>query len=161
MVEQEAGRSRASRPPIPPPRSSRIPDDQFQDIRIKKLTGADTIDLKRDNGKWKHDAAEAAGRRPGCGRRASFRRSRALNADKVVEDKATDLKPYGLDNPALDVTITKKDGKTAELLIGDDTPTGSGTYAKLAERPARVHGRQLVKTEPRQERRTTCATSAC
>ena len=26
-----------------------------------------------------------------------------LNADKVVEDKAADLKPYGLDTPTLDV----------------------------------------------------------
>jgi hypothetical protein len=27
--------------------------------------------------------------------------------------------------------VVKKDGKSAELLIGDDTPTGSGSYAKL------------------------------
>ena len=55
-----------------------------------------------------------------------------LNADKVVEDKATDLKPYGLDIPTLDVQIVRKDGKTDHLLIGDDTLNGSGAYAKLA-----------------------------
>ena len=55
-----------------------------------------------------------------------------LNADKVVEDKATDLKPYGLDMPTLDVQIVRKDGKTDHLLIGDDTLNGSGAYAKLA-----------------------------
>ncbi len=55
-----------------------------------------------------------------------------LNADKVVEDKATDLKAYGLDTPTLDVQIIRKDGKTDHLLIGDDTPNGSGAYAKLA-----------------------------
>ena len=31
--------------------------------------------------------------------------------------------------------IKRKDGKTDELLIGDDTPTGSGAYAKLANDP--------------------------
>jgi hypothetical protein len=50
----------------------------------------------------------------------------------VVEEKAADLKPYGLDTPTLDVQIVRKDGKTDHLLIGDDTPTGSGAYAKLA-----------------------------
>ena len=55
-----------------------------------------------------------------------------LNADKVVEDKAADLSPYGLSAPTLDVTIIKKDGKSQDFLVGDDAPTGGGTYAKLA-----------------------------
>jgi hypothetical protein len=59
----------------------------------------------------------------------------SLNADKLIEDKATDLQPYGLQLPTLDITIVKKDGKSDELLIGDDTPTGSGAYAKLAGDP--------------------------
>ena len=50
----------------------------------------------------------------------------------MVEDKATDFKQYGLDMPTLDVQIVRKDGKTDHLLIGDDTPNGSGAYAKLA-----------------------------
>jgi hypothetical protein len=58
-----------------------------------------------------------------------------LNADKLIEDKAADLQPYGLNIPTLDITIVKKDGKSNELLIGDDTPTGSGAYAKLAGDP--------------------------
>src|SRR3954453_19669277 len=32
-----------------------IPDDQFQEIRIKKVTD-ERIDLKRDNGKWQMTA---------------------------------------------------------------------------------------------------------
>jgi hypothetical protein len=57
-----------------------------------------------------------------------------LNADTVVDAKATDLKPYGLETPALAVQITEKNGKH-DLLIGDETPTGSGNYAKLANDP--------------------------
>src|SRR5205823_654359 len=59
----------------------------------------------------------------------------SLNADKVIEDKADDLKPYGLADPTLTVQVKRKDGKTDQVLIGDDTPTGSGAYAKLANDP--------------------------
>src|ERR1051326_1390732 len=59
----------------------------------------------------------------------------SLNSDRLVEDKASNLGQYGLTEPALKVDITKKDGKTQELLIGDDTPTGSGAFAKLENDP--------------------------
>lgn len=106
-----------------------IADDQFQEITIKKLTG-ETIRLHKDNGKWKIvEPKPLPADQDAVGSLVSSLSS--LNADKVVEDKAADLKPYGLDHPTLDVSVLKKDGKTAELLIGDDTPTGSGSYAKL------------------------------
>ncbi len=107
-----------------------IPDDQFQSILIRKA-GADAEDLERDNGKWKLTEPKplAADQDSVSGIVTTLS---ALNADKVVEDKAADLKPYGLDHPSLDIQVKQKNGKTAELLLGDDTPTGSGSYAKLA-----------------------------
>lgn len=59
----------------------------------------------------------------------------SLTSQRVVEDKATDLKQYGLDQPALQLAITEKDNKTQKLLIGDDTPTGGAAYAMLAGDP--------------------------
>jgi len=56
----------------------------------------------------------------------------SLTSDKLIEPNATDLKGFGLDQPTLDVSVMRKDGKTDRLLIGDDTPNGSGSYAKLA-----------------------------
>jgi len=107
-----------------------IPDDQFQEIRIKKLTG-EALDLKREGGKWRITQPQAllADQDAVASMVSSLS---SLNADSVVEDKAADLKPYGLNDPAIDITVTKKDGKTAEVLLGDDTPTGSGSYARLA-----------------------------
>jgi hypothetical protein len=110
-----------------------IADGQFAQIRIKKLTG-EVQDLKRESGKWaltepkplRADQDTASAMASSLG---------SLSADKVIEDKAADLQPYGLNAPTLDVTIFKKDGKSSELLIGDDTPTGSGAYAKLAADP--------------------------
>ena len=107
-----------------------IADDQFTEIRIRKLTG-EVQDLKRDGNRWQltepkqlaADSDTAAAMVSSLG---------SLSADQVVDPTATDLKPYGLSQPTLEITITKKDGKTARVLIGDDTPTGSGSYAKIA-----------------------------
>jgi hypothetical protein len=58
-----------------------------------------------------------------------------LSADRVVEDKASNLKQYGLDPPAVELDITGKVQGTRQLLLGDDTPTGGDVYAALAGDP--------------------------
>jgi len=105
-----------------------IPADQFQEIRIKKLT--ETQDLKLVDGKWRivEPKPLAADQDAVTSMVTSLS---ALTADKTIDDNATDLSAYGLNTPTLDVTITKKDGKTAGVLVGDATPTNSGNYAKL------------------------------
>ena len=121
-----------------------IPDDQFQEIKIHKLTG-ETISLKKDNGKWRiteptnlpadQDAVSSMTSALG-----------SLNADKVIEEKAGDLKQFGLADPTLDVQVVRKDGKTDHLLIGDDTLTGSGAYAMVAGTPKVVTIGSFTKT---------------
>jgi hypothetical protein len=59
----------------------------------------------------------------------------SLNSERVVEDKASDLKNFGLDSPALEVDLTEKDNKTQKLLLGDATPAGGAIYAMLAGDP--------------------------
>jgi hypothetical protein len=106
-----------------------IPDDQFQEIRIQKLTG-EVQDLVRENGKWRMTQPKPlAADQDTVGQIVS--QLAAVNADKTIEEKATDLKQYGLDDPTLDIQIKQKDGKTQELLIGDNTLTGTGAYVKL------------------------------
>jgi hypothetical protein len=121
-----------------------IPDDQFQGIRVKKLTG-EVIDLRRDTGKWRiAEPQPLAADQDSVGSMVSSLSN--LNADKLLEENASDLKPYGLDIPTLDILVTKKDGKTAEVLVGDDTPTGSGAYAKLAGDPRVFTVSSMLKT---------------
>jgi hypothetical protein len=55
----------------------------------------------------------------------------SLNSERVVEEKASNLAPYGLDAPKLEVDLTEKQNKKQKLLLGDDTPAGNGMYAKL------------------------------
>src|ERR1017187_7605178 len=83
-----------------------IPDDQFQDIRIKTLANL-TIDLSRQDNKWTMTQPKPlAADQDAVSSMVSTLSS--LNADKTVE------------------------GKTAELLIGNATLDSAGYYAKLA-----------------------------
>jgi hypothetical protein len=59
----------------------------------------------------------------------------ALNADRLVEDKTSDRKQYGLDPASVEVNINSTDGKVWHLLLGDDTPAGGDSYAVLAGDP--------------------------
>ena len=121
-----------------------IPDDQFVEIKIKKVTD-ELLALKRENGKWQMTAPKPmAADQDAAGSMVSTLGN--LNADKVIEEKATDLKQYGLDIPTLDVQIVRKDGKTDRLLIGDDTLNGSGAYAKLANNAKVVTVGSFTKT---------------
>jgi hypothetical protein len=59
----------------------------------------------------------------------------ALNSERVIEDKTSDLQTFGLDQPALEVDLTEKDNKTQKLMLGGDTPAGGAVYAMLAGDP--------------------------
>lgn len=59
----------------------------------------------------------------------------SLNSERVVEDKTSDLKTFGLDNPSLEVDLTEKDNKSQKLLLGDDAPASGGVYAMLSGDP--------------------------
>ena len=106
-----------------------IPDDQFQEIRIKKVT-SEVINLSKETGKWRLTEPKALAADQDAVSSVVTNLA-SLNADKIIEEKADDLKAYGLADPTLVVTVKRKDGKSEEVLIGDDTPTGSGSYAKL------------------------------
>src|SRR6202790_3566807 len=58
-----------------------------------------------------------------------------LETDRVVEEKASDLKTYGLTEPAVEVSATDKNGKSQKVLVGDDVPTGGSSYAMLTGDP--------------------------
>lgn len=55
-----------------------------------------------------------------------------MDGATVIEDKATDLKQYGLSEPEVQISATGKDGKTQTVLVGDETPTGESAYVMLS-----------------------------
>ncbi|MBM3727826.1 MAG: DUF4340 domain-containing protein [Acidobacteria bacterium] len=111
------------------PKLVSIPEDQITGIEIKRLAG-ETTAIKRDGEKWAMTAPEAL---PVDADSAKSLLSSAasLASDKIVEEKApADYGTFGLGSAALEVTLTKKDGKAVKVMIGDETATGGGFYAR-------------------------------
>jgi hypothetical protein len=116
------------------PKILSLTDADIKKIDLKKKDGADTTLEKNSAGKWQMTAPKAYGvDQDAASQLVSSVAS--VTSDRVVEDKASDLSQYGLNAPSLEVTVTTKDGKSKKLMIGDDTPTGSGAYVSLAGDP--------------------------
>jgi hypothetical protein len=106
-----------------------IPFADVKEVRVQR-PGAEALAVAKPAGQWQIVAPQTFPADPLV--TVQFvETASTLNADKVIEEKAGDLAPYGLNNPSMTVIVTRKDGKTDTLLVGDETPTGSGTYAKL------------------------------
>jgi hypothetical protein len=110
------------------PKILTINEADINRIAIKKSTGEITL-AKDSAGKWQIVTPQAL---PADDSAASGLASTLsdLSSERLVEDKAGDLARYGLNQPKLQVTVSSKN-KNQTLLIGDDTPTSSGAYAKL------------------------------
>ena len=115
------------------PKILTIPEDQFQQIDLTKKGGS-TTELSKAGGSWKivQPKPLAADQDSVTSLVTSLA---SLSSDRLIEDKASDLSSYGLTAPTEQVKITEKNGKVVTLLIGDDTPTGSGTFAKVEGDP--------------------------
>src|ERR1044071_5266424 len=94
-----------------PPKVLTIAEDQFKAIRLQKTGGDTTVVEKSDAGKWSITQPKPlAADQDSVGSMVSTLSS--LTSDRLIEDKASDLAPYGLASPGLEVVVTKKDGKT-------------------------------------------------
>jgi len=112
------------------PKILQLKEDGISKIDLKKKGGNDILLAKDSAGKWQMTAPETYGVDQDTINNMVSALS-ALDAERTVEDKASDLGQYGLSDPALQVTVTEKDNKTHDLLLGDDTAASGAVYAKL------------------------------
>ncbi len=129
-----AEKERAAKPASDaPPKLVDIPEDQLQKVEIRKTDGETTV-VEKKAGKWEITAPKPL---PADQDSMSSMVSTlaSLASDHVIEEKAADLSPFGLAKPSLAVVVTQKDGKSKEVLIGDETPTGNGYFALLKGDP--------------------------
>lgn len=121
----------AATPPEPAPKILTLNEADINKIELKKK-GEDQLIITRDStGKWQITSPKAMGVDDSTvsGMLSSIS---SLNAERLVEEKATNPGRYGLAEPALEITVTEKNNATHKLLVGDDTPTSSGAYVQLA-----------------------------
>lgn len=114
-----------------PPKIAEIPDSQVTQIEFRKPGEASTTLKRTGNTSWML---------------TSPRQMRAdtdavtplltllgnLTSESLVEANNKDWKTYGLEPPVLEVVISKKDGKTQTLQIGDEQPAGGSMYVRMA-----------------------------
>ena len=112
------------------PKILALAESDITKIVLKKKDSDDVVVAKNAAGKWEITAPKPL---PADQEAVSSMVSTlaSLTADRLIEDKASDVAPYGLAAPAAEADLTTKDGKTTKLLLGDDTPTGGGTYARV------------------------------
>jgi Domain of unknown function (DUF4340) len=116
------------------PKIFTLKDTDLSKIEIKKKGAEEVALAKNDAGKWQVTSpTQLNADQDAVSSMVSTLSS--LNSERVVEDKASDLKQYGLSEPAIEVDIASKDGKSQKLLIGDDTPAGNAVFATTAGDP--------------------------
>ena len=109
-----------------------LESSKIDDITVKSESG-DVTSLKKDGGSWKivspiqvtaadQDATSLANALGD------------VEIVRVVEDNPTDLKPYGLDQPQIDVQYKSSQVKAdGHLLVGAKAAAGGNLYAKRAD----------------------------
>lgn len=116
------------------PKLLSIPESDITKIEIRKTGAEPTVLAKNQAGKWAITAPKPLNADQDSVSSVVNTVS-SLATDRLIEEKAADLGQYGLTSPALQVTVTKKDGKAQELLVGDETPTQSGFFATVKGDP--------------------------
>jgi uncharacterized protein DUF4340 len=127
--EATAKASSDSAPPI-----LKVDEGSITKLELKKKAAAPIVLIKASSGQWQITAPQPV-RADDSTVASMLSTLSSLNSERVVEDKAADLKRYGLDEPAVEVDLIEKDNKSQSLLIGDDTPTGGAVYAALKSDP--------------------------
>jgi hypothetical protein len=104
--------------------------DKIDELEIKSESG-DRTTLKKKGADWvivqPVDSASDQGTVSGITSNLA-----SLEIQRVIDEKAGDLKQFGLASPRIEVAY-KSGGQQRRLQIGDKTPTGSDLYAKLAD----------------------------
>src|SRR2546430_12619969 len=121
-------------PTEPAPNILTLNEGDISKIELKKKGGDQIVVTKDSNSKWQITSPKSIGVDDSAiaGMLSTLS---SLKSERLVEERAANLGQYGLAEPKLEVDIADKNNTVRKLLIGDDTPTGSGAYAQLAGDP--------------------------
>jgi hypothetical protein len=126
------------------PKLANIPENEIAQIDLQKKDGPALV-IERQKGKWVITSPQPW---PADQEAVSSLASSLspVMADSVVDAEAKGLNRYGLAAPSLTVTVHEKNGKTAQVIFGDDIPAGSLVYARVPGKPDVYAVSSSVKT---------------
>lgn len=122
----------ASKTP-PAPKLISVDAKNIEDIRLAK-SGSEPIELAKLANSWTITKPTAMGADQDAVSMLTGSVA-TLNADRLIDEHPANLADFGLNMPMEEVDLTLKGGKTTKLLLGSDTPAGTGIYAKLESDP--------------------------
>lgn len=126
------------------PTPASVLDVAADDVRALHIAAGDrALSLARQDGEWAilppgtGAAAGASSEATPAGASIywSIDEILRLQARRIVAEEATDLAQYGLDAPAMTVTIEITGGASEQLLVGRETPDGTAYYLQRAGDP--------------------------
>jgi hypothetical protein len=128
----ESGTTAPATPPAT--KLADIPQAQIKEIEIAKK-GAPVLTLEASNGRWSITSPE---KYPADQDAVTSLLSSLspLNADTVVDEKPANVAQFGLQDPAITVTVHQTNGKAEQFFIGNDVPANSLVYARVGSKPA-------------------------
>lgn len=106
-----------------------VSSDAIDELTIASSSG-DTTRLQKSGGTWQIVEPVKADA-DGAGPSAIATSLSSLEIERVLDEKPTDVKEYGLEPPRMTVAFTAGGDKTPKrLLLGDKTPGGGELYAR-------------------------------
>lgn len=119
--------------PTPRPAGQRILTIEAATINRFEVTldGKTTIVSKGPDGRWQLEQPSSG---PADQERMEdlARRVASMRAERVIGERVTDLKPFGLDPPVAVARISTSAGQRVEIHVGNETLTGAAYFVRLA-----------------------------
>lgn len=105
--------------------------------RALRFTGASPMNFERDGDTWRL-AGEPTFAVDAVKLTQVLEALRDLRADRYVRYRGADLKEFGLDAPAVSVSVEMEDGSSVALMISARGPTEGERFAAVASQAGRV-----------------------
>jgi len=106
--------------------------DKIDKVTVKSDKG-ETTTVQKQSGSWRLTQPVATGA-DGSELSGITSNLASMEVQRVIDEKPSDVKQYGLDPARIDVAFTSG-GKERRILLGQKTPSGSDMYAKLPANP--------------------------
>ena len=108
-----------------------LKQDDISKLEVKIKNGDDVLLDRVGPSKWKITSPKALIADPDPVSTILYDLS-PMDGATLIDEKAADLKQFGLAEPEVQVSATGKNGKAQTILVGDDTPTGDSAYVMLS-----------------------------
>jgi hypothetical protein len=108
-----------------------LTQDDISKLEVKKKSGDDIVLNRTGPSSWKITSPKPLVADQGTVSSLLYNMS-PMDGATLIDEKASDLKQFGLAEPEATVSATAKDGKTQTVLVGDETPTGDSAYVMVS-----------------------------